>query len=357
MSNLTITDKDYRQWLKTLALRYRQCQIKAAVKVNTEQLLFNLSLGKDIANRLEENTYGSQFYAVLSRDLKDEIPNVEGLSESNIRYCKRFYLLYCEVIENLPQLVEKLDSQNLPQPVEKLCSIPWGHHRLIIDRCSNNPQKALFFVSQTLENGWSRAVLLNWIDSNLYERQGNAITNFKSLFPAPDSDLAQEITKDPYNFTFAGVKGKYNETLLKNALLTNITKFLVELGSGFSYVGREYCLQIGDKEKFIDLLFYHLKLRCYVVVEVKIDDFYFPDIGQIGGYIVACNHILKRPDDNPTIGLLICKKKNGLLAQYSLESSNQPIAISSYELEQFYPVNVEGALPTIEEIETNLSQE
>lgn len=356
MNNITIIDKEYKQWVKALAVRYRQCQIKAAVKVNTEQLLFNLSLGKDIAERLDENKYGSQFYATLSRDLKEEIPDVEGLSESNIRYCKRFYLLYCETIENLPQLVEELDSRNLPQLVENLCSIPWGHHRLIIDRCSDNPKKALFYVVQTLENGWSRAMLLNWIDTSLYERQGNAISNFKTLLPTPESDLAQEVTKDPYNFAFAGVKGKYNETLLKNALLTNITNFLVELGSGFSYVGREYRLQIGDKEKFIDLLFYHLKLRCYVVVEVKIDDFDFPDVGQIGGYIVACNHILKHPEDNPTIGLLICKKKNGLLAQYSLESSNQPIAISSYELEQFYPVNVEGALPTIEEIEAKLDE-
>lgn len=354
--NITIIDKDYSQWVKEIVVRYRQSQIKAAVKVNTEQILFNLSLGKDIAERQEENKYGSKFYATLSRDLKEEIPDVEGLSESNIRYCKRFYLLYCQTIENLPQVVEDLDSKNLPQLVEKLCSIPWGHHRLIIDRCSDNPQKALFFVNQTLENGWSRAMLLNWIDTCLYERQGKALTNFSSVLPAPDSDLAQEVTKDPYSFAFAGIRGKYNEKKLKDALLTNITNFLVELGSGFSYVGREYRLQIGEKEKFIDLLFYHLKLRCYVVVEVKIDDFDLPDVGQIGGYIVACNHILKRSDDNPTIGLLICKKKNGLLAQYSLESSSQPIAISTYELEQFYPVKVEGALPTIEEIESKLGE-
>ena len=353
---ISIIDNDYKQWVKALVVRYRQSQIKAAVKVNTEQLLFNLSLGKDIVERQEENKYGSKFYASLSRDLKEEIPDVEGLSESNIRYCKRFYQLYCQVIENLPQLVEELRSENLPQVVEELCSIPWGHHRLIIDRCSNDPQKALFFVNQTMENGWSRAMLLNWIDTGLYERQGKAITNFSASLPAPDSDLAQEVTKDPYNFAFAGVRGKYNEKKLKEALLTNITNFLVELGSGFSYVGREYRLQLGEKEKFIDLLFYHLKLRCYVVVEVKIEDFDFPDVGQIGGYIVACNHILKRPDDNPTIGLLICKKKNGLLAQYSLESSSQPIAISSYELEQFYPVKVEGALPTIEELENKLNE-
>lgn len=353
---ISIIDNDYKQWVKALVMRYRQSQIKAAVKVNTEQLLFNLSLGKDIVERQEENKYGSKFYASLSRDLKEEIPDVEGLSESNIRYCKRFYQLYCQAIENLPQLVEELKNENLPQVVEELCSIPWGHHRLIIDRCSNDPQKALFFVNQTIENGWSRAMLLNWIDTGLYERQGKAITNFSASLPAPDSDLAQEVAKDPYNFAFAGVRGKYNEKKLKEALLTNITNFLVELGSGFSYVGREYRLLLGEKEKFIDLLFYHLKLRCYVVVEVKIDDFDFPDVGQIGGYIVACNHILKRPDDNPTIGLLICKKKNGLLAQYSLESSSQPIAISSYELEQFYPVKVEGALPTIEELENKLNE-
>ena len=352
---ISIIDNDYKQWVKALVVRYRQSQIKAAVKVNTEQLLFNLSLGKDIVERKEENKYGSKFYASLSRDLKEEIPDVEGLSESNIRYCKRFYQLYCQAIENLPQLVEELKNENLPQVVEELCSIPWGHHRLIIDRCSNDPQKALFFVNQTIENGWSRAMLLNWIDTGLYERQGKAFTNFSASLPAPDSDLAQEVTKDPYNFAFAGVRGKYNEKKLKEALLTNITNFLVELGSGFSYVGREYRLLLGEKEKFIDLLFYHLKLRCYVVVEVKIDDFDFPDVGQIGGYIVACNHILKRPDDNPTIGLLICKK-NGLLAQYSLESSSQPIAISSYELEQFYPVKVEGALPTIEELENKLNE-
>lgn len=355
--SITIIDEEYKQWVKALAQRYRQSQIRAAVKVNTEQLLFYLSLGKDIYERQAENTYGARFYATLSRDLKEELPGVEGLSESNIRYCERFYSLYIQVVENLPQVVEDLESRNLPQVVEELCCIPWGHHRLIIDRCSNNPQKALFFVKQSLENGWSRAMLLNWLDTGLYERQGKAITNFTTALPNPESDLAQEVTKDPYSFAFAGVKGRYNEKCLKEALLTNITNFLVELGSGFSYVGREYRLQLGEKEKFIDLLFYHLKLRCYVVVEVKIDDFDFPDVGQIGGYIVACNHILKRPDDNPTIGLLICKKKNSLLAQYSLESGSQPIAISSYELERFYPVNVEGSLPTIEEIESKLNED
>ena len=357
MKNISIIDKEYKEWVKALAMRYRQCQIRAAVKVNTEQILFNLSLGKDIHERQAENKYGSGFFDALSRDLKEELPGIEGLSTSNLRYCEKCYLLYNEVVENLPQVVGNFKSQNLPQVVEQLCSVPWGHHRLIIDRCSDNPQKAIFYVRQTLENGWSRALLLNWLDTQLYERQGKAVSSFHSMLPAPDSDLAQEITKDPYNFAFAGVRGKHNEKKLKSALLKNITDFLVELGSGFSYVGREYRLQIGDKEKFIDLLFYHLNLRCYVVVEVKVDDFDMPDVGQIGGYIVACNHLLKRPDDNPTIGLLICKKKNSLLAQYSLESSSQPIAISSYELEKFYPVKVEGAIPSIEEIEARLNDQ
>jgi len=183
------------------------------------------------------------------------------------------------------------------------------------------------------------------------------LSNFKQTLPDPTSDLAKEMTKDPYNFSFAGVRGKYNEKVLKSALLENITNFLIELGTGFSYVGREYRLQIGEKEKFIDLLFYHLNLRCYVVVEVKVDEFDFADARQIGGYVVACNHLLKRPDDNPTIGLLICKSKDNLLAQYSLESSSQPLAISSFDLEKLYPTKVEGMIPSVEEIEEKLKGE
>lgn len=355
-NTISIIDKDYKQWVKSLVVRYRQSQIKAAVKVNQELLRFYWELGKDIVERDAENHYGSRFYPSLSRDLRDAL-QTDGFSERNLRYMKSLYVLYNEYVGILPQVVAESDGQITPQVAAELFMVPWGHHRYIIDKCSANLEKALFFVHQTVENGWSRAMLLNWIDSGLYERQGKALTNFTLNLPAPDSDLAQEITKDPYSFAFTGIREKYNEKRLKESLLTNITNFLVELGAGFSYVGREYRLQIGEKEKFIDLLFYHLKLRCYVVVEVKIDDFDFPDVGQICGYIVACNHILKRPDDNPTIGLLICKKKNGLLAKYSLESSSQPIAISSYELEQFYPVKVEGALPTIEEIEEKLNEE
>lgn len=254
--SISILDKDYLQWVKELTGRYQQSQIKAAVKVNSVLIEFYWGLGRDIVSLEVDNKYGGKFYATLSADLRKEMPGVEGLSESNIRYAKRFYQLYAEC------------SQNLPQLVEDLFSIPWGHHRYIIDKCSDNPDKALFYVRQTLENGWSRAMLLNFLGTDLYERQGKALTNFKRTMPAVTSDLAQELTKDPYSFDFLSMRNNYNERQLKDALLTNITRFLVELGTGFAYVGREYRLQIGKKEKFIDLLFYNLSIRCYVAVEV-----------------------------------------------------------------------------------------
>ena len=251
-------------------------------------------------------------------------------------------------MENRPQLED--DLENI------LFSIPWGHHKYIIDKCSGNPYKALFYIRQTIENGWSRNVLLNFLDTDLYERQGKALTNFKRTLPKETSDLAYEMTKDPYNFAFTGITEKYNERILKEALLSNISNFLIELGTGFAYVGKEYRLQIGEKEKFIDLLFYNLNLSCYVVVEVKIGEFDFADAGQLGGYVVACNHLLRKEGrDNPTIGLLVCKQKNNMLAQYALESSSQPLGISEYELAKLYPEKIEGTIPTIEELEAKLS--
>lgn len=353
--SINILDKDYTRWVKELSTRYRKSQIKAAVKVNSEMLRYYWELGRDIVTKQAENKYGSNFYGTLSTDLKKAIPNAEGLSPSNIRYSKRFFQLYSPVLENLQQVAEKSQSP-LERLESTLFSVPWGHHMLLIDKCSDAPQKALFFARQTVENGWSRSTLLNALSTDLYERQGKALTNFERTLPAATSDLAQELTKDPYNFAFTGITGRYNEKLLKDSLLNNITRFLVELGTGFAYVGREYGIMVGEREKFMDLLFYNLNLSCYVVVEVKIGRFEFADIGQLGGYMVACNHILKKEGrDNPTIGLLICKEKDKVQAQYALESSTQPISISEYELEKFYPEKVEGTMPTIEELEQRLS--
>lgn len=368
---INILDKDYLQWVKELCKRYRQSQVKAAVKVNHVVLQFYWELGKDICNKEAENKYGSKFYAALSRDLRNEMPDAEGLSERNLRYTKKFYQLYSQEIRILQQLAANSESEILQQPAAKInteftqqvanqlkrdiFSIPWGHHMLLIDKFLTEPQKALFYVQQVIENGWSRNVLHNYIDSSLYERQGKALSNFTRTLPDVGSDLAQEITRDPYNFAFTGITKPYNERILKDALLNNITKFLTELGTGFAYVGKEYRLQIGEKENFIDLLFYNLNLSCYIVLEVKIGSFTFADVGQLGGYVVACNHLLRKEGrDNPTIGLLICKEKDRIQAQYALESSSQPIAISEYDLEKFYPEKLEGTMPTIEEWEAKL---
>ena len=375
---VTIQDKEYLEWIKDLGTRFRRSQIKAAVKVNEEMLRFYWELGHDIVERDAENHYGSRFFSILSHDLKEATSTTSGLSERNIRYAKDFYLLYSQEVGILQQPAAKSDLEDvtkdeeklqqpaaksndtiLPQLVEQIkseiFSVPWGHHMLLIDKCKNAPQKALFFVHQTMQNGWSRNMLLNFLDTDLYERQGKALTNFSRTLPDETSDLAQELTKDPYDFAFTGITSKYNERLLKDKLLDNITQFLVELGTGFAYVGKEYRLQIGDTENFIDLLFYNLNLSCYVVIEVKIGKFEFADAGQLGGYVVACNHLLKKEGrDNPTIGILICKEKDSLVAQYALEASSQPLGISEYELAKLYPEKVEGTIPTIEEIEQNL---
>lgn len=350
MKSITILDADYHIWIQTLCERYRTSQIKAAVKVNREMLRFYWLLGKDITEREEENKYGSAFYATLSRDLKKLLPKASGLSESSIRYAKKFFMLYNEAIENFQQVAE-----NFQLPI---FDIPWGHHMLLIDRFSESPEKAIFFVNQIITNGWSRDTLRNFIDTDLYERQGKALTNFDRTLPDITSDLAQELTKDPYNFAFTGITTTYNEKLLKDALLNNITQFLIELGTGFAYVGKEYRLQIGETEKFIDLLFYNLNLSAYVVIEVKIGKLDFADTGQLGGYVVACNHILRKEGrDNPTIGILICKEKDNLIAQYALEASNLPLGISEYELARLYPEKVDGTIPTIDELEKGILSE
>lgn len=352
---ITIIDEDYKQWLQEIALRYHRNQIRASIKVNQEMLSFYWNLGRDIVSRHAENRYGSKFYASISHDLHSLIPNIEGLSERNIRYCKNFYLLYSQWNEILPQLVA--ESEDRPPILDRLCAVPWGHHRVIIDKCKGDIRKAFFFVNKVVEDGWSRSVLINFIDTNLYERQGAAITNFSRTLPSSESDLAQEITRDPYCFDFTKLREPYNERLLKDALLRNIEKFLLELGTGFAYLGREYRLEVGDTEQFIDILFYNLKLRCYVVIEVKTTPFVASDIGQLGTYMVAVDHQLRTERDNKTIGLLICRTKDKIVAQYALESSNQPIGISEYELEKFYPEKVEGTIPTIQEIEENIGKE
>ena len=355
MKDIAIADKDYKQWVSEVRGRYRQSQIKAAVKVNSEMLQFYWSLGHDIVERQMENTYGSGFFNRLSADLQRELPDAKGFSPTNIKYIKYFYELYSPMLENRQQVVDDFALQNSSQPAEDLFCIPWGHHVQIINKCKGNLQKALFFVQKTKENNWSRAVLLNFLDTDLYEREGKAITNFKATLHALDSDLAQQMTKDPYCFDFLTLSQQYSEKELKDALMDNIQKFLLELGNGFAFVGKEVRIEVGETEKFIDMLFYNIKLHCYVVLEVKVEKFDFSNVGQLGGYMVAVNHLLKGEGDNPTIGLLVCKYKDSVEAQYALESSTQPIGVSAYQLSKLLPEQFKSSLPSIEDLEKTLN--
>ncbi len=344
---IKIENADYVAWLRTLKERYVNSRMKAAVAVNTSLLEFYYLLGRDISQSSYANKYGTAFYATLSKDLQRELPEVKGFSETNLKYARYFYELYCPYLENRPQLADDFTEKDL-------FKIPWGHHRAIIGKCKGDVEKAVFYVKQTIANNWSRNILLNQISADLYSRQGKAVSNFTELLPNPQGALAQEITKDPYVFDFLTLRDEYDEKELKDSLLDNITKFLMELGSGFAFMGREYRLTVGEDDFYVDLLFYNTQIHAYVVLEVKTGKFKPADLGQHGFYISAVNHSLKNDSDNPTIGLLICKDKNNLTAKYSLESTNQPIGISEYELSKIYPADFKGSMPTIEEIEEEL---
>ena len=240
-------------------------------------------------------------------------------------------------------------------------AIPWGHHKVIIDRFENEPQKALFYATKTLEHSWSRATLLNMIGeegkaNGLYERQGKAVNNFPSTMPLPTGDLACELINDPLNLSFVKLRESYNEQSLKDALVRHVNQLLMTIGSGFAYMGREYLLSVAGKEQFSDLLFYNTRLHAYVVVEVKVSEFESSYLGQLSGYMSIVNHVLKTEIDQPTIGILICRSKNNIFAQYCLEGYNQPIAITAYEGIQILPDNFNDTLPSIDELEAELEK-
>ncbi|MDE5785740.1 MAG: PDDEXK nuclease domain-containing protein [Duncaniella sp.] len=358
MSKLIKTNPEYSHWIQELKDRYRRSQIKAATQVNREMLHFYWDLGRDIVARDAENIYGSGFYRNLSHDLVNAIPDSKGFSRQNLQYMKKLYLLYSNSSENGPQLAGNSESDMNPQSLDDaIFSIPWGHHRILIDKfyAKRDKDTALFYIHKIIEDGWSRNVLKSFVETNLHMRQGKALTSFSRLLPSPDSDLAQEMTKDPYVFDFTEMTEPYVERELKKALMANISRFLLELGSGFAYVGEEYRLKIGHTEQFIDLLFYNIKLHAYCVIEVKTATFGAGDIGQLGTYMTAVNHILKTNQDNPTIGLLICKDKDNVLAQYALESSAQPIGVAEFRLTKFVPDQFKSSLPSIEDIESELN--
>ena len=388
-TEMAIVNLEYKQWISNIERRFRQQQIKAAVQVNSSKIEFYWSLGRDICEMHVEDRWGESVIKQLSEDLRLVIEEAKGLTPINLYYCKRFYLLYSQLFEKVPQLVEifhdrqekgiiSAEKQKVPQVVEifkpqhkllenddrmplNIFAIPWGHHRAILDRYENEPMKALFYAAKTLEHSWSRAVLENMMgdkgkDNGLYERQGKSVNNFPATMPYPTGDLAAEMIGDPLNMSFLKLKAKYDEHTLKQALMRHVNELLMSLGTGFAYMGKEYLLSVAGKEQFSDLLFYNTRLHAYVVVEVKVTEFESSYLGQLSGYMSLVNHILKTDIDKPTIGLLICRSKNNVFAQYCLEGYNQPIAITAYEGIQILPDNFNDALPSIEDLEAEVSK-
>jgi len=271
----------------------------------------------------------------------DEFPDVKGFSKRNLEQIRRWYLFY------------NSGSQIAKQPATQLLNIPWWHNVVVVQKCKT-VEKALFYVQKTIENNWSRSVLIHQIDSNLFARTGKAITNFENTLAQPQSDLAREIIKDPYNFDFLTLTQSYNERELENGLIDHIAKFLLELGAGFAYLGRQVPLQVGERDFSLDLLFYHTRLHCYVVIELKVVDFEPEHAGKLNFYITTIDEQLRTESDKPTIGLLLCKGKDKVVAEYALKDIHKPIGVSEYQLTQMLPDELKTSLPSIEEIEAEL---
>ena len=344
MKNILDTS-DYKNWLQTLKGKIQQSQIKAAIQVNSELLRLYWQIGKAIAEKQAKAKWGDGFLQTLSADLCKEFPTMKGFSYRNLKSIRQWYLFYNQEFLIRKQLVSQLEVS--------LFSIPWGHHIMIMQRCKSI-QEALFYVHKTIENHWSRSVLEHQIALNLYARQGKAITNFQQQLPATASDLAQELTKDPYVFDFLSMTEGYTEKELQQYLEDHMTKFLLELGKGFCFYGKQVHINVGGDDFYIDLLFYNAHLHCYVVVELKTTKFKPEHIGQLKFYVTAVNKQLRTEGDNPTIGLLICKDKNDIVAEYTLEEIHNPIGVSSYKLFDELSKGFQSSLPSIEEIEKQL---
>ena len=357
-----LKNNDYKNWFVDLKQKIQQSQIKAALAVNSQLILLYWDLGKQIVDKQQNAKWGTGFIDQLSKDLKKEFPDISGFSRSNLFAMKKFYLFYNEKDTIVQPLVGQLENQIIQPPVGQfnnnensaIClQIPWSHNLVIIEKL-NNEKEVLFYIQQTIKNNWSRSVLLHQIMSDLYARQGKAVNNFALTLPKPQSDLANEIMKDPYCFDFLQMTEKYNENDLEKALTHNITQFLLILGAGFSFVGKQFPIQLGGKDYRIDLLFYHLKLRCFIVIDLKVVDFEPEFAGKLNFYLNVIDDQMKHENDNPTIGMIICKTKNTIEAEYSLKGIDKPIGISEYELMKLLPEKFKGSLPSIEDIENEL---
>lgn len=339
--------QEYLQTFMNIKQQVQQAQIKATLSVNKELMLLYWSIGRVITERQEADGWGTKAVEQLAQDLQDEFPGIGGFSRANVFRMKSFFLSYTIVAQAVRQL------EDLP-----IMMIPWGHNVVLLQRLKDNDQR-FWYAKKAIECGWSRSTLELWINADLYNREGKAITNFKHALPMPDSDMAQQALKDPYIFDFLTLHEKHLEKDVEQGLIDHVQKFLLELGEGFAFVGRQYHLEVGGKDYYIDLLFYHLKLRCFVVIELKAREFDPRDAGQINFYLSAVDDLIRAPEDKPTIGLILCRTKNNFTAEYALRDIKKPIGVAGYEtmLVESLPKDFKGSLPTIEDIEAELEKQ
>ncbi|MDZ4668549.1 MAG: PDDEXK nuclease domain-containing protein [bacterium] len=374
MSKEIAINTQYNELLAQLKQQIRSVQAKAAVAVNTSIINLYWNTGKMIAENQALFEGRNNYVAQLEKDLKAEFPDIKGFSRSNLFYMRKFYQVYSGGI-SVQQLVglnenntteisvQQLVAPNLENSVQQvvgltigLFSVPWGHHVVIINKIKQLAE-ALFYIQQTIENNWSRAILTLQIEQNLFARQGKAITNFNQTLPEQQALMATQILKDPYNFGFLTLEPKMQELDIERQLTQHITKFLLELGKGFAFIGRQYPLQVGDKDYRLDLLFYHIRLRCFVVVDLKVVEFQPEFAGKMNFYLSVVDEQIKTADDQPTIGIILCKNKNKLEVEYALKGMSQPIGVSEFEVTQALPAELKSTLPTVEEFENELNKD
>lgn len=336
--SLTPPPEGYADWLADLKGRIHNAQQRAALAVNRELVPLYWHIGRDILERQAQQGWGAKVIQRLAHDLHTAFPDMRGFSPRNLKYMRAF-------AESWP------DAQFVQ---EVLAQLPWYHQLALLDKLPG-PETRRWYAAKAIEHNWSRNILVMQIETRLLERSGKAVTNFTANLPEQQSDLARESLKDPYRFDFLGLTNKAQEREVEHALVKHVTEFLLELGAGFAFVGRQVLLDVGGDEFFIDLLFYHLKLRCYVVIELKGGKFKPEHLGQLGFYLTAVDRQVKHEHDNPTIGLLLCKSKNKIVAEYALGDKTQPMGIAEYKLLESLPAELQTSLPSIEQIERELA--
>jgi len=349
--------EDYNTFLVEIKKDIQSSQQKAVNAVNIQMIMLYYKIGQMIDVKQSEQGWGAKVIQRLSNDIKNELPQIKGFSERNIKRMLKFYREYKSLSTVVPQLVAQFSNQIIKTTNENIdllvFQLPWGHNTVLIERIKDKKIRQ-YYMQQILANGWSRNILQIMIDNKLHTREGKLVSNFKNILPQNSSDLVQQSFKDPYIFDFLTMDEPFRERELELNLVKNMEKFLLELGSGFAFVGRQYKLTVGDDDFYIDLLFYNLKLRCYVVIELKKGKFKPEYSGQVNFYCSAIDGILANENDSPTIGLILCQEKNRVVAEYSLKNMTQPIGISEYELTEVLPSGLESALPTIDMIEEEM---